>query len=142
MRILLSLKPENWSLSVATKMRQHAEGWALPPEEFILAAWAAEAGKLTSLFTIINGLVALGEASGWQAQSMLISEAGTVPIFDGETQTGTRQQLELAVTLVARADNPEESVRGLTKPDTWLSETLPPDVRDALLECWAALAAN
>jgi len=138
MRILLSLTPQNWAQSLATKMRQHAEGWALPPEEFTLMAWAVEAGKLTALSTIINGLVALGEASGWQAQSMLISESG-IMASEGED---SRKILELAVTLVARADNPDESVRGLTKPDTWLSESLPADVRDALLECWAALAAN
>jgi len=139
MRLLLSLTPSDWSQSRAIEMRQHSDGWALPPEEFTLAAWAVDAGKLVALNTIITGLVALGEESGWQAQSMLICEIGTVPLMEEGEQVGERKLLELAVNLIAREDHLEPAVRGKTKPDTWLSESLPPEVRDALLECWEAL---
>lgn len=135
----LTLTPTHWPSSRATKFLRHPGGWSLPPRQFVLADWAASAGKLPELSTVISGLVAVGEASGWQLASMLISEAGRVQIFDGEALAGERLVLELAVTLAARHDHPDAAVRGLSKSDTWTSETLPPDVRDALLALWEAL---
>lgn len=133
----LSLKPENWAASTGELTRRHPEGWNLDPEPIVLAEWAAGADVVDSLTEIITGLVTLGQASGWQAQSMLIREVGTVPVIDGGEQV--RKVLELAVNLIARGDHPDPAVRGKTKPDTWSSESLPTEVRDAFLVCWEAL---
>jgi len=136
----LSLNSTNWTASTGEIMRRHPEGFALDPIHIVLAEWAGDSGKSDALTTIITGLVTLGQASGWQAQSLLICEVGYVPIFDEENEiVGARKVLELAINLVARGDHPVEEVRGKVKPDTWLSEMLPVEVRDAFIECWEAL---
>lgn len=134
MILLLELVASDWASSVGTKFLRHRDGWAIPSEPFILAEWALDAGKFEALNSVIGGLVTKGMVEGWQLETMTITEAATV--FDG---AGERKGLELAVNLIARHDHPDVGVRGLTQADTWSSERLPAETRDALLECWEAL---
>jgi len=133
MTLILDLNPADWAASTAELHARSAEGYALPVQSFVLAERAHELDLVEELTTLISGLVAIGTESHWLLHRMLVTQTGATD------DDPPRPILELAVTLKATADHPEDRVRGMARADTWSSESLPSEGRDAMAALWSAI---
>jgi len=140
-RIELQLNSDDWVASMGEVHKRHSEGYPLPPIKFALGLVAVAYELQDELTAILTYYVSQGEIDGWLVSELAVYQVRTQQDEneEGEPVGDPRPVLEFPVTLVARDDHPEESVRGKVKYDTWNSESMPTPVREAHIALWAAV---
>lgn len=140
-RIELKLNPDDWVSSIGEVYKRHNEGYPLPAIGFSLGLVAVTFSLEDELTAILTYYVSQGEIDGWLVSELAVYQVRTQQDEneEGEPVGDPRPVLEFPVTLVARDDHPEESVRGKVKYDTWNSESMPTPVREAHIALWAAV---